>query len=257
MPVVDAAMTAGPVVEEPTAADPRDRAARRARRAARCRLRGEEPRPATAPPDPTPLDAPGGRVRPERRSSGRSCCSRPARSSWARWAPRSWPPPVAPHPSFGLALRVLPDAHWSAAHPDGAAAPVAARAAARPDLAHPQPAGRRRAGAAPPRSGSATSIRRSRRSPGPPNRCASRRRRSCEAAARGGDGVGVRSRRSSCTGRSTRTSLRSPRRRPAPWAAPCWCCPHRTFRGSHGNRERLLRLLEREAVLGGVRVGRR
>ena len=44
-------MTAGPVVEEPTAADPR--AALLAELAViRCRLRGEEPRLQTAPPDP-------------------------------------------------------------------------------------------------------------------------------------------------------------------------------------------------------------
>ena len=220
--VVDAAMTAGPVVEEPTAADPR--AALLAELAViRCRLRGDRsparlPRRRAAGPDAA--GRAGGRVRPERVRARRSCCSL-----------------AGPELVGEIARRDRRRRRRAAAH----VRPRAARAARRAlERAHArrrrcaggsscgcstrrsptaQPAGRRRAGAPPParrrlpRSGARG------RSPGPPSRCASRRRRSCDAGRAGGDGVGGRSRGRPARARSTRTSRRSPRRRPRGRAA--------------------------------------
>ena len=108
-------MTAGPVVEEPTAADPRD-ALLAELAVIRCRLRGEEPCPANGAVGTTPLDAlaAGFGLSTFERSvlllvAGPELVGEMGAEIVAAAG--------GSHPSFGLALRVLPDAHWSAVSP--------------------------------------------------------------------------------------------------------------------------------------------
>ena len=107
-------MTAGPVVEEPTAVDPRD-ALLAELAVIRCRLRGEEPRPADGAVGPTPLDALAAGFGLS--AFERSVLLLVAGPELVGEMGGEIAAAGAPHPSFGLALRVLPDAHWSAVTP--------------------------------------------------------------------------------------------------------------------------------------------